>query len=1084
MFATAKGLIAAAAVLCGLVVISATPAAAQVTTGNIVGTVTDQQGGVLPGATVVATHVPTGTVYKAVTDKDGRFQVLEVRVGGPYTVVVTLQGFKDGSVGDFSVKLGEDHSLDFKLQIRSVNEVVTVGETPIDVSESGSSSHITNAQMQSVPTIARNIFDIVQSNPYFSGYNQTGNGQLSLSVAGRNNRYNNVQIDGAVNNDIFGLSASGTPEGQANAQPISLDAIQEFQLLVSPYDVRQGGFSGGGLNIVTRSGSNQFGGDGFLYGRNQGWVGKYFNPNLAVTDPNSGAVSVGNDSAKVGQFSDKQLGGSLGGPILKNKAFFFFTEDSQRQQTPTGVSADGTGGAAFAQSALGANAQTDVQQIVATLQSKYNYNPAGASGIDPLGNFTKLTNSDKVFARVDMNLSPTERLTIRNNFINSLADSGTATNTQFLLPDNYVRFNIKTDSTVGQLNSTFGGDTVNELRVASTEIRNHRAGEPFEQNPFPQFTVTLAPGITVVGGRDHSSTANQLFQDDIELNDDLTMVKGNHTITFGTHDEFFHFQNLFIQNTFGLYTFNSSTSNGLPNFQAGLAQSYGFGFSNTSNPLQQADFRVAQFGGYVGDQWRPNGKLTVTAGVRVDAPRFNHAPTANPLTVQLFNLSTNVTPAPTQWSPRVGFNWDPVGNGKQQLRGGVGIFSGRTPYVWISNQFANDGIDFSSISISSNNNNKIPFISDASAQTANPTGGTVSTSKQTINLIDPNFKFPSQLRANIAYDMDLPGGLVGRAEFMWNKTLEDILYQNLNTTPTGVTSTLDGRPFFTPSGVSSTIGPAILLTNTTAGHGWNVSYDLYRTFRNDLAFEASYSYGQQKTLEESESSVALTSWQDVYSITPNSPSLATSDFDPGHRVTANASYSVPVGHGLRALLSLMYVGQQGHPYTLSYSFDANGDTQNFNDNLYILPPSQASAVTYSSTNGTAVSYQTLADFFSSLGSCVTNQSGTVFVRNSCRAPWTNSLNARVTVRLPFKTVKADVTLDILNLLNLLNDHWGLVKFVNFNQIDLVNPFTTAGQITRLDLTSISPATPGTFSPFSIDDLRSRWQMQLGVRVVF
>jgi hypothetical protein len=1067
-----KGVLSVAA-LSGLLLCAARPSFAQVTTGNIIGTVTDQTHAVLPGAAVVATHTPTGTVYQAVTDKDGVYRILEVRVGGPYTVKVTLSGFKDGEQKNITVNLGEDHTVDFGLELTTVNEVVVVNESAIDLAQPGSAGNLTAAQAASVPTIARSIFDIVQTNPYFSGYVAAGNGQLSISVAGRNNRYNNIQIDGAVNNDIFGLSNTGTPEGQAGAQPISLDAIQDYQLLVSPYDVRQGGFSGGGLNIVTRSGANEFGGDGFFFGRNQSFVGNYFNPNLLNKTTNV----VGNDSSPEGTFSDKQGGGSLGGPIAKNKAFFFFTSDSQREQTPTGITVDGS-------QPTFAGSKASVDAIINTLETQYGYNPAGTSGLDPEGNFVKLTNSDKIFARADFNLGPGERLTVRNNYINSLADSGTPTPNFYLLPDDYVRFNIKTDSTVGQLNSTFGGNMVNELRVASTEIRNHRGGEPFEQSEFPNVTVTIAPGTTVVAGRDNSSTANQLFQDDIEVNDDLTMVRGNHTLSLGTHDEFFHFQNLFIQNTFGKYSFTSATSNGVPNLEAGLAQAYSFNFSNTGNPLQQADFRVAQFGGYIGDQWRANAHLTITGGLRVDAPRFNHTPNPNPLTVTDFNLATNVTPAPTQWSPRVGFNWDPTGRGTRQLRGGVGVFSGRTPYVWISNQFSNNGVDFSAISVSTNSNNKIPFIDNPDGQTADPTGGVVSTTKQTINLIDPNFKFPSQLRANIAYDTNLPWGLVGKGEFMFNKTLEDILYQNLNAQPTGAVSTLDGRPLFTPSAVSSTIGPVLYLTNTTQGHGWSVSYDVQRTFKNDLGFEAGYFYGQQKTVEESESSVALTSWSDIYSITPNNPSLTTSDFDPGHRVTANVSYSVPVSHGLRAILSLFYAGQSGRPYSLSYSFDVNGDTQNFNDLLYILPPAQANAVAYSSTNGTAVSYQTLANFFSSLGSCVTNQLGTIYVRNSCRAPWVNTLDARVAIRLPFKRLKTDVTLDILNLLNLLDDHWGLVKFVNFNQIDLINPFTTAGQITKLDLTSISPAVAGTFSPFSIDDLRSRWQMQLGVRIAF
>ncbi|HEY6357594.1 MAG TPA: carboxypeptidase regulatory-like domain-containing protein, partial [Vicinamibacterales bacterium] len=1065
------------AALCGVILGTVQPARAQVTTGNIVGNVKDPQGGALPGAVVVATHVPTGTVYQAVTGRDGRYQVLEVRVGGPYTVKVTFSGFKDGVESDVNVKLGEDRDVSFTLELKTVETDVTVSAPVIDTTQPGAVANISAEQAASIPTIARNMFDLVQVNPYFVGYNAAGNGQLSIAIAGRNNRYNNIEIDGAVNNDIFGLSNTGTPEGQAGSQPISLDAIQEFQLLVSPYDVRQGGFSGGGINIVTRSGSNVFGGDGFIYWQNQSLTGQYFNPTLL----NTTTGVVGNLSGPSAPFTDTQGGGSIGGPIKKDKVFFFATSDSQREQTPSGIIADGST-PNFAPTLGAATELADLQAITTTLQNKYGYNPAGSSGLDAFGNFNRATNNDKEFARVDINLKPGERLTIRNNFINSNADSGTPTAGEFLFPDNYVHFHIKTDSTVGQLNSTFGGNMVNELRLASTEIRNYRGGEPFEQEPFPNLTIELAgSSVEAVVGRDNSSTANQLFQDDIELNDDLTMVHGNHTFSVGTHDEFFHFQNLFIQDTFGKYTFTS-----LANFEAGLAQGYAFDFSNTGNPLQQADFRVAQYGAYAGDVWRVKPRLTLTGGIRVDLPRFNSTPGANPLTVTDFGMATNVVPTPAQFSPRLGFAWDPKGNGRQVLRGGAGVFSGRTPYVWISNQFSNNGLEFTDVSISTNSSNKIPFVANSMDQPTSPTGATVATAKQTIDLINPNFQFPSQFRANIAYDSNLPWGLVGKGEVLFNKTLEDILYQNLNLTQTG-TSVLDGRPLFTPT--FPTIGPAVLLTNTTQGHGYSLSYDVQRQFKNALGFEVGYLYGQQYTVEESESSVALTSWEDVYATNPNNPAETRSDFSPGQHVTANVSYAVPVSHGMSALLSLVYLGQSGHPYSLSYSFDVNGDQQDFNDLLLLMNAQQASGIQF--TGGPNPSYQTYLNFLNSLGSCVTDQIGSIYVRNSCRAPWTNTLDARLTFRLPFKRLKTDVTLDIFNLLNLLNSHWGNVDFVNFNQIDLVNPFTTnAGpsatnpQLTRVDLTALNPTTPGTFSPFSIDDARSRWQMQLGLRIAF
>ncbi len=753
-----------------------------------------------------------------------------------------MTGFKDKSEKDITLALGEDHEVDFKLALGSATDTTEVraAAATIDLTQAGATGNISQEQAATIPTIARSIFDVVQANPYFRGY--TGGGQLSISVAGRNNRYNNIQIDGAVNNDIFGLSATGTPEGQTSSQPISFDSIQEYQLLVSPYDVRQGGFSGGGLNIITRSGSNELHGDGFFYDQNQSMVGKYFNPFLANPAGGNGV-----DSAAESAFSNKQGGGSLGGAIKKNKIFFFGTTDSQRESTPTGICVD-CPGATFDNG----NGKAAVDSILATLQTQYHYNPVGASGLDPEGMFSKLTNSDKEFVRVDFNLKPGEQLTIRNNFVNSVADTGSPSTGNFLLPDDYVRFHIKTDSAVGQLNSTVGKSSVNELRIASTEIRNSRGCEHVyrarSEVSFPFTKVTISSGETVTFGCDNSSTANHLDQDDIELNDDFTMIHGAHTFTFGTHDEFFHFQNLFIQNTFGNYSFTGcpgSTTNGIPCFQAGTAQSYSFFYSLTSNPHQQADYREAQYGAYVGDTWRASPRVTVTGGVRVDLPRFNHAPNANPITVTDFGLATNLVPTPTQFSPRVGMNWALDDKGDKQVRFGVGEFAGRTPYVWISDNYGNDGVDFGQTVVNASTNNLINYVVPPATQPITPTTAagsvTPAVSKTTINLIDPNFKFPSQLRGNVAFDSKLPWGLIGTAELLWSKTLEDILYQNLNLVQTA-TASVDGRPIFSPAvAASQNLGSVILLTNSTQGHSYNLSYDVRRPFKNHLAFEASYS---------------------------------------------------------------------------------------------------------------------------------------------------------------------------------------------------------------------------------------------------
>lgn len=331
-----KAISSLSAALCLLLVFAAAAAAQTVTTGNIAGTVTDTQGGVLPGATVTAVHTPTGTSYEAVTGADGRFSVLNVRVG-PYTVSVALTGFREQKQEAVDVALGQERTVDFKLPIATVSETVEVlAQSPqIDLSRAGTADNISNAVKESLPTISRSLTDIARISPLFVAQGSgAGDGPAALSVAGNSYRYNSLQIDGAVNNDLFGLASSaGTPGGTAETQPISLDAIQEIQLVVTPYDVRQGGFSGGGINAITKSGTNDIHGTAFFFGRNQDWVGK------GVSD------------TKISTLKDKQGGGSLGGPIMQNKVFYFGTAEWARKQRPTGFCVTGCG-QTFTQPAL------------------------------------------------------------------------------------------------------------------------------------------------------------------------------------------------------------------------------------------------------------------------------------------------------------------------------------------------------------------------------------------------------------------------------------------------------------------------------------------------------------------------------------------------------------------------------------------------------------------------------------------------------------------------------------------------------------------------------------------------------------
>ncbi|MGB2714927.1 MAG: carboxypeptidase-like regulatory domain-containing protein, partial [Vicinamibacterales bacterium] len=511
------------AIVCLLTLLPATAGAQGATTGSLTGVITDAQGGVLPGAAVLATHTPTGTTYDGVTDAQGRYSFLNVRVG-PYNVTVSMGGFKPETQLGIDVRLGEQKKVDFTMQLETVAETVEVVgvSSVIDSSRAGTADNVSTQAVENLPTISRNLVDIARTSPYF---NPTGLNEdpLALSVAGRNNRYNNVQIDGAVNNDLFGLAASGTPGGQTEAQPISLDAIQELQLVVSPYDVRQGGFSGGGINAITRSGSNQFKGTAYFFGRNQDWVGE---------SPTG---------TKVGQFKDQQFGGSVGGRIVENRAFFFGNVDWGRRDNPSGVSVSGSG------QQFGREAEID--RFVNILQNRYGYNAGGKE------EFIRTVNSDKIFVRTDFNVAQQHQLIIRHNYLDGLNDIGRPTATQYFMPDNFYRIANKTNSSVVQLNSTFG-TAVNEARFTFQRVRDRRAGQPFEARPFPMVTVNLSSG-SIRAGRENFSTANELDQDIYEITNDLTWLSGKHAITIGTHNEFFKFRNLFIRDNFGQYGFDN-----------------------------------------------------------------------------------------------------------------------------------------------------------------------------------------------------------------------------------------------------------------------------------------------------------------------------------------------------------------------------------------------------------------------------------------------------------------------------------------------------------------------------------------------
>ena len=788
------------------------------------------------------------------------------------------------------------------------------------------------------------------------------------------------------------------------------------------------------MNAITRSGTNRFTGTAYMFGRNENLVGK------------------GSIDRKVGQFQDQQAGFSVGGPIVQNRAFFFSNLDFGRKDTPSGYSIDGSTGQNWGH-------QADVQRIVDIAKAKYGYNPG------TLSEFSRRNNNDKVFVRTDFNLRPGSRLVVRHNYVKGLADNGSQTQFAYYMPDYFYQIQDSTNSTVGQLNSTFGS-MFNELRVTYQRERNVR-GLRGDQPAFPAIQVDLPDGTNVKFGTENSSHRNELDQDIIELTDDLTLLRGSHTFTIGTHNEFFRFRNLFIQNAFGNYRFAS-----VDNFSAGIAGSYDYSYSNTSDPLQAPTFAVHQFGFYGGDQWRVRNNLTVTYGLRFDIPRFPDTPSANPVAESTFGYGTDVVPGPTMISPRAGFNWDLSGGSqnRQQIRGGVGMFSGRTPYVWLSNQYANTGIDFTRLSITYRATNAVTFVPDPNNQPKNVGGAATNE----IDLIDPDYRYPSIVRTNLAYDRALGfWGLVGTAEVLYSKTLEDVKYENLNLVQTSTRP--DGRPVY--SRQYPTLSNVLLLTNTTKGYNYTITGKVDRPFSKGWFASGSYLYGDARTIQDGTNSTAFSTWANVYTINTSDPPLARSNFSVGHRITLSGSRTVPFGKGVSGTFSLYYNGQSGRPYVVLFNGDVNGDSRTTNDLLYV-PASEGEVLV---TNGT---WTDLNGFISS-DSSLKNSRGQIAERNAGRSPWVNTLDFRFAANISTRSrAKVELTMDVLNLLNLFDKNNGEVYYAAFNDILAVR-YGGVDAATGKYVYDVSPLKASTFgNGFTRDDLRSRWQAQWGLRVRF
>jgi len=997
--------------------VGATSLAAQgVTTGAISGLVSDEQGNGMQGVQVQAVNRTTGSRAGTLTHADGRYYIPSLESGGPYTVSIRRIGFAPRDSNNLFVSLGENLRVDFSLRQQAVRltGVEVTGTTTgavISSSHKGITTTITDSTISHAPTLNRNFTDFLALVPQIStkGPGNSGGGQ--------NNRFNAIQIDGAVSNDIFGLSSTLQPGGQASAKQISLEAIKEYQVLLSPYDVRQGGFTGFLVNAVTKTGSNDFHGSGTYATRNE---------KLERNVP----------YLRAAPFTQTQEGFWIGGPIVKDKLLFSIAPEFQQRNEPASGPYIGQ---PAAQTPKPPVTQAAADSFTNILKTKYGFPDPGGTGL--IKNENPLAN---MFARFDLvNLPHNSRLVTRYNYVDAQQDIFSRSNTRLNLSNNGYNFRSVTNSELAQLFSDFGNGMSNELLTGYTTIRDKRI-TPIAAPFVVVSRLTNPSGGTgqASAGTENSSQGNELDQDIFEVSDNVSIPMRSHRFTLGTKNTWYRVRNLFAQNSFGNFTFGTLDSliNNTPS-----TATLGIKLDNTDGA---ARFHARTLGFYAEDEWQARDNLNIVAGLRLDIPGLTDSPSLNPNIQKTLNINTTDVPRNVkQLAPRIGFNWDVTGDQVNQLRGGTGAFTGAPAFVWLSNLYGNSGVNGYGNLVC--NGTAAPTMPNAGG--ASPTNCRNSTAAPavTVNTVDPNLKFPEVWRSSIGYDRRLPWNVIATLEAMYTRSIYNFYYQNIGLQDNPIGTDRNGRSLYgdiatltgnpapvrkTIPGTTSTLGDVINISNTkTHDYSYNYTAQLVKRFSNNFEGQFSYTYGRSYDVWDLTSSVAFSNWSfgRSYAGRQDAQDLYPSKWDTPHRFAAGGTYTFKTKTGI----SLTWIGESGVPFEYVYNGDMNGDNSTANDLIYVPKNAHDTTEIRFSANGsiTPAQQQDSLENFINGHPCLNSQRGTIMKRNSCRAPWDKVVNLSARQSLP--TLHGQnfiLQLDIFNFLNLLNKDWGARDFGSTN----------------------------------------------------
>lgn len=1066
---------------------------AQETTATLNGIVSDGHGQLIGGATVSVLHVPTGTKTQTQTNNRGIYVVPNLKPGGPYIVTISFVGFEDEKFENVNLTLGNNPELrvDLTNSQKALNEVIIQ-----TARRSTGGINVGRQQLNSLPTLGRSLSDFTRLTP------QSNNN----SFAGTNFRYNNVTLDGAVNNDAIGFSnsfggvsgggQSGTAGAGTRTNPYSLDVIQEVQVQLAPYDVKLGNFTGGSVNAVTRSGTNDVHGSVYGYGRNSGLIGK----------------SVDGLKTKMpGSFHDYQWGTTIGGPIVRNKAFYIVNYEQTRRQEPTFYNA-GDPGAAISIS--------DAQAIKDRLMNRYGYD------VGTYNQYKIFTNSDKVFARFDFNLSAGSSLTLRGIYTNGWGNNLERTTTNFQFSSTDFTQHTKNYNLVAELKSKITNNLSNQLNVSYINVHEYR-----------DFPGTLSPFMdigsgTVWAGTWREASIYNMKQQTVEITDNVTLNKGINKFTFGTHNELYNLTYGFINSWNGRWEYSS-----LANFLADKpgrirgAFTTDSKFPNDRNSIYNNPpdpYKVNLLSAYVQDEISVSRNFKVTPGLRVDYSSLADQPITDPAlnTINDYNspnptfTHTPFTQLNNKWlgkasfSPRLGFSWDVNQDQSVVVRGGTGIFTGRIPFAWLGYAYTLNGTTYGNIDYRPASGQAVPLAINPLylKDTISKYGGASASSTREIDIIDNHFKMPAIWRSDVAADLKFGKGYKLTFDALYTKTLYDVKFEQINIKDSVqyYTSGPTQSPVYVGGKWYGQYSNVYMLTNTKEGYRYNLTAQLSSSRANlslgthqfNMNWSAAYTYGQSKDISNGIRNSFQSNYEVNPAIVPGNAQLAYSNFDLRHRIVATWSGSLAWNKMNSTSLSFFYSAQSGSPYSVVYASGGNPFGNAANANLPYIPKDQNDIRLADYTvNGQVY---TAAQQWNDLNNLIENdpylksRRGQYAERNGLRTPWNQELDMKLMHE--FKLSKTDrsktlqISFDVFNVMNLLNNSWGHITFVTNVNNYTVNLLTFAK-----DANGVAPARPSSgYLPtfnfnrptglsghyYTVDPINSRWQGQLGVKFNF